>query len=277
MAWFQVVWAFQEGKAGWSEDFWISAANVQDAGDIAAGLARPRANLMGTGARRDNPPVQLKYQRAMDPVNPSLTDFKQLDMVSEGMPWGQGNDPDMPWTRIDVRLDGGAGFRRVWQVGGVPDVTTQQPWSDNFLLTGGGNLGIQDFFTRMIGAGVGIRYRDRTVEQKEIVSITTDPTSGNVVLSTGTVPHGLIPYQKITLVRCKTRPTLKGTWSVNVIDAFTFSLSRTNIRQIFKDGWCRFRPVAYGYDKVIAFEVEGKAKHKAGRPLYSLVGRQSRR
>jgi hypothetical protein len=272
----QVVWAFQMGKAGWSEDFWFGATDTVQGGDQAERLAAKRCLILGRGADPKNPPVQLKYQRVMDPANPSLTNFRQLDLPgTAGKPDGN-YQPDMPWTAVNVRLDGAGGHRRILQLRGIPDIGTNELWSNRWDLTGGDQKAMLEFLTNYQAAGVNIRYKDRSVKATEITLFTVG-TNGNVICSTAPVPHGLITKQPITFVRCKTDPALKGTRTIYVLDEFTFGVNRTNVGNIRQLGFCSFRPATFLFDPVLYFEIGAKAKHKAGRPLYSLVGRQSRR
>jgi len=108
---FQCVTIFNQGKTGWSETWYWTGSNYDQALTNLRGLATPRKGLLGSGAT-------IEYLRVSDVA---VKGDSQVQLVQE---WGTSGDPpnaDQPWNAVYVRCEAGPLYRRQVWLRGLPD------------------------------------------------------------------------------------------------------------------------------------------------------------
>lgn len=111
MATYQLTTVFNQGKAGWSETWYVQASNHDQALERLRGVLPRRQGLLGGGA-------SIEYIRVSDVAIKGDSSVQQLTN------WSVSTAPagaDEPWDGVYVRCEAGPLYRRQMFLRGIPD------------------------------------------------------------------------------------------------------------------------------------------------------------
>ncbi len=102
---------FRQGGAGWSESWYLSASNHDQALEKLQSIGPTRAKLLGGGAA-------VEYQRISDVA---IKGDSKITVINEYALSSGVTAADEPWDAVYVRVEAGPLYRRQMWLRGIPD------------------------------------------------------------------------------------------------------------------------------------------------------------
>lgn len=287
--------------SGWSESHWLRTPDLdlQQAIPVLQNYALKRQQLLAPGIaitylRVSNDNVFRDSQIVPGLIPLQMAGGPLLTPVAQGNnaqssgnagpnnpplnPLFQGLEPDMDWTAVLMRGEGGAPYtaRSLFWIAGVPDSLTIH---SNRGIVDPTWLGLFATWTNELTQNWGFLGQDNSNANppKQITNVIPPPPAG---LATVTCPaHGFVSGQQVAVRGVKTIQNLgkqvNVTWQIIVTDANTFQLAGSvNLPQFqyASGGTARLKTrVLIPYAKVIQRRFGSR---KRGRPFGLLTGRR---
>jgi hypothetical protein len=262
---FRVTFHIVLGEAEWSESYYLLKNTMGDAANVVFGPSLESvANPVLTSSLAVRRSRLLPGQIGNDAANPKITTVKITDMQNKNRTRKQtvdlqgslfmttvGNPPDMPWTGQLVRMISTNNHRRILDIRPVLDSETVQPWDNKLPEASDWGKELRNWMAGLRANGGALRVlTDQKLTMTAITSMTVDPLTGLVVVSTAPNKHNLKPGQAIRMYRNKCVPSIKGRFTVSLIDDFSFTLDKTNLGLLVVTGPCAFYQEAFTGDNL---------------------------
>jgi len=253
------------GPTGWTETIYFNATSVNDALNIMDSMAGHRANGFGvTGTPR---PI-INYLRVAQVLPKGPAEVRPATKI-----YGPSDNlgaPDMPWTGVLVSLFTSTGRKRSYNLRGVPDIGTEQPWYT--IVPGPLRIALTDYLDELKSGNFLMRVQ----KDNPLINITSiiANTDGSIAV-TVSGGHGLGTNNRVAWYRVDAPGLcLRGVSKVVTTGLTTFVVPKVNVGR-FNFVMGQYRVLEYEYEAISNYTFERKGSHKTGRPFSPLAGRRS--
>lgn len=269
LAAYRVTYFFEAGKVGWSENYYLNAADATLAQKAEAALARSRINLCSP-VDASGPYLTHARITPLDPAGPS-----QIFTHYIHSPYFVEDIADMPWTGIYANTTDVNGKTLKRLLRGVPDFSTLQPWFSPSDVAQW-NQQFNVFRVSLLNDGWAHRVKQQIrANDKVITALSIDATTG--YLKVTTAAHGLANTDTISFRKVKANKPVTGEHPIIVVDSSNFlipgcwpgTITFGGVGWWFKNVWL--------YPDINAARVGRKGKRDTGRPFGLLRGRRPKR
>lgn len=254
-------------SGGWTETYFLTAADGNEAINRTKDLCERRAYLLGKG-------VEVVGYRISD-----LADFRAALTVSGlhltgSEQWGWA---DRPWDSLLVKFYSTQKYSRSLFLRGIPDLANNPANNQEAAIGESWREAVKSYASGIVRDGwwlIQANTKDiGTHAAKEINYIT--PTTGEIAI-TAMQPHGLASGTIVTVYARGWRPTIGRRKVLDTPSLNTFTIKGT-FEHCGQQGKSSYRKIDVGYFPITGWTVARMNHRDTGRPFGQLRGRSSRR
>lgn len=263
----------REQTQGWSES-WYAVSDPASMIEAMRSLITKRAKFLTSTAE-----IFMMRASIVEPGVPRFSIPERLQTPVRG--GGSANIKDNSTGSneimdcIEMRVLGVGGSRKIYAARSVPDT-----WINETALTSEGLSGvkmIEAYLAAVKNAGLGLRIL--TVGAKTQIVSLGQQAGTKLVLVTAT-GHGFPfpPARTVVILRgIKANPMLNGRWEILVIDANTYTLSKSSRWQVEAANDGTYQKYTPATSQIGSYAFNRVATRRTGVPFGSLRGRRSAR
>jgi len=266
MATYKVTCIFDAPATGWSENYYLNAADSERAvASLAGTWLERRMDLVATSELYTIRCISIRSQNVANP----LDSYIQAQNADGTFPTQPNDDPEMPWSGILARATTAEGPKRSVKLLGINDSVCNGSWR-----TAPSNAGwvkaFNDFKAVCIRRGLAVQSINESANP--LVTITSIvPGAGHVVVTTAAA-HGLAEDNIMAFHRVQAGYKFKGRHRAYDVTATTFKVGPYNVGSAsFVKG--KMRKITYEYPVWDDLVILRKTKRPTGRPFFLLRGR----